>query len=237
MSKTKYQILWDELKSKKFFRKGVSEIRKDFHIPSKGFKTENERDIWHNWLVKSKDRHKKFMSAFADLNMNCFAELDKKYKSEAASAGNLDIALLTYVQRGEYDKDFLAYNLEKPYGANLRKFENTWAIVVHEGAEKQDVIDFVRKEWDSIRILIGGGTKNKYPRIRVRTKADRDKRIFQLYSKKTEELRKFAIGLGCKNLPRRKDMLVSRIMTKEPGGQYVDPDYIRKIVSRMRGGK
>ena len=59
-------------------------------------------------------------------------------------------------------------------------------LLIHSGATKSGINDYVRKNWHRIQELIEGNTPTK--RIRASTKEKRDKVVFGLCSQSSKEL-------------------------------------------------
>lgn len=96
-------------------------------------------------------------------------------------------------------------------------------ILVDERASKADVLEFVRKNWGSIRREILGGTPKKQRRIRSMKNRDRDALILRYWEQSAAEL-------DIKPHDRGKDIVVARLL-RNHGYPEVTPEIVRKVVS------
>ena len=211
------------------FRSDLSKLRAEFGIASQGFKTDKERNDWYNSLPDNK-REKYWEDIFS-----FFA----KYNLPAVSRWTIDYYICRNTlpplspKASAFDVCELDFGTISHMGATPT--ETKWKfgkvpfirLYISDLASKEDVKDFIDKNWKAIKRNLG--LQWAGDRRIVRPTKDEDKKIqeeiyfLSLQSRDT---------LGAKRKDY-KETLITKIINKKYGKSYSDHN-IRQIIVRQR---
>jgi hypothetical protein len=185
------------------FRTDIQRVRHKFQIPEDGFSDKQTQLLW---FEKHTDEYGDFIDAYN--------KIIKKHRIAVLYANKLE----DFILNG---------NLFQIYPSLADVFcsldtKNDVKIIVHDYANKDDVLNFVNKNWDLIREK---QSKHLGKRIKASKHTERDRIIVEVYSRSVEEL-------GLKRGMHR-DIRVAQIL-RENYGIKVTPENIRRIVSQFK---
>jgi len=201
-SDRKAEVFFKKLDKSTSFQQWLRKIRKQFGIPLSGFKTTKKASEWL-WntedegmiaMFKRDGRYEKFQ-AYSKAK----EELLNEFSIPPSFAATLDGKILYAQDVKQNDGGLLPFGCvlidprDQEY-MHVFQPEEYWkasrvphaTLLIHAGATKSGINDYVVKNWHRIQELIEGNTKTK--RIRANTKEERDKVIFELCSKSSKEL-------------------------------------------------
>lgn len=199
------------------FNHDLVELRKKYKIPSGGFTDQNYIETWLRKFDKAFDRVEYYLDTAKFLSKH-------KLPLTRASSDLLDEHLLSNnkIKFRPSSLDFCCI-VEPPGKEETDNFSISPQFVrirIYPDASISDVVAYVKKNWWSIRKLLGSRK-----RIRKTLYKEVYAEIFELSQKSREEL-----GLRRGDY---RDVKISQ-MIKEKYGLNFSPEYIRKIISTQR---
>ncbi|HEY4515583.1 MAG TPA: hypothetical protein VJH67_00110 [Candidatus Paceibacterota bacterium] len=231
----KVSVFFEKLDKNKLFQIKIRNIRAGFGIEIDGY---NSLKDGFGWLLK-KESWDEDMFKKNDVD---YQKLQSFNKAKQNLIGDFKIPL-SFVEFLESkivfsDKVLKKYFLPNNFGCLLiesrfqdQEFnpEEYWKksgepyvkLLIHKGASRDSVKEYISKNWKKIEKIIG-----KEVRIRKRPMSERDGLIFD-FSKKSNE------ALGIKQYEKSRDIVIARLM-KENGFSEVTAEIVRKVVSLQK---
>lgn len=239
-SDKKAEVFFKNLDMSVSFQNRLREIRKSFGLPSSGYKSLKKARDWlwklddegYGDMFKKNNRYREMKSYEAAKNA-----LMGEFRIPPSFASLLDDKILS-PNAGEaiWSWESVAHGCtlvdpteeDRLYNFKLRKYWDaslpTAKLLIHAGAKKTDVLDYVRNNWDRIQELIK--TRKPIKGIRSRPNKSRDEIIFEYWNMSREQL-------GVKK-GRYKIFKVQELLKEEQGIDETDYNIKRICIEQQR---
>lgn len=223
------ELLYEAIMSDEFWD-DVMEIRKEYGIPTDGFKKEEEK---MEWLEKHRDRITEIFPLEIDMaakyRIPVFNRTDLSWY---LYFGNRNNKILN--EKISDQTDFLIDPVAHLYGSKNGNLDDMYIdakqpfvkLYIFDTAGSKGTARFIKENWDKIEEMFDEQRQESKKLIRVKNNKDRDDLIYQFSLKQKSEL-----GSDYKN--EIKEILIARLM-RENGYTEVTPEIVKKVVFQQK---
>jgi hypothetical protein len=224
-------VFFGKLDQSEKFQKSLREIRGQFDVPLNGFKTKEKASDWlwnleYRWnddMFKKDNKGYRKLKAYKEARK----QLIRYFKIPPIFARVID-------QKISYAKNIFPKISWPDFGCTILEIEDRestfdpmddWegsyaTILIHQGANRSGVREYISQNWDKIEAII-----KKVPRLRKRTKQERDNIVLSLCCKSSKEL---GVRDGLSREPFIKNILA------EDYHFYMSEGNIKRICAEQR---
>lgn len=213
------------------FKYEMQVLRLKHGIPKDGFRDREKRRLWDE---------KKDIAYFYNLMLSTMEryEVPTSYLTpfqEYVETGLLEtktkqLDYVGFIDRYAHRKEMNQGNIEDWYIAKGQPFVK---LILLGNTSKKDVHDFIDKNWETIKNILGEQGDNPDKRVKKIQYKNRDRQIIELAKKSNDELRQI-LGSEHRGINRKENLISDILKKSEYGKLKISDDQVKKIIYQYK---